>query len=137
MFFKISVLKHHFLWVPPVAASAIRNISVYKSLLHLLIVNHKSLLLSYYHLSIIREASSRLLWLKIWKAYNNSFQQRLESLRYKTSLAITGAINGSPTKKLYQELELKPLQNRQWFWKLCVFYKIFTSPKIFNSFKKL
>ena len=26
------------------------------------------------------------------KAYNNSFQQRLESLQYKASLAITGAL---------------------------------------------
>ena len=44
------------------------------------------------------------------KAYNNSFQQRLESLQYKPSLAITGAIEGSPTKKLYQELGLESHQ---------------------------
>ena len=36
------------------------------------------------------------------KAYNNSFQQGLESLQYKASLAITGAIEGSCTEKLYQ-----------------------------------
>ena len=38
------------------------------------------------------------------KAYNNSFQQRLESPRYKVSLAITGAIKGSSTERLHQEL---------------------------------
>ena len=40
------------------------------------------------------------------KAYNNSSQQRLESLQYKVSLAITGAIKGTSTEKLYQELGL-------------------------------
>ena len=55
-------------------------------------------------------------------AYNNSFQQRLESLHYKTSLAITGAINYS-TERLYHELGLESLQNRRWFRKLSVFYK--------------
>ena len=45
------------------------------------------------------------------KAHNNSFQQRLESLQWKTSLAITGAIKGSSTKKLYQKLGLESLQN--------------------------
>ena len=48
------------------------------------------------------------------KAYNNSFQQRLESLQYKPSLGMTGAIKGS-TEKLYQELGLESLQNRRWF----------------------
>ena len=57
-------------------------------------------------------------------AYNNFFQQRLESLQYKASLAITGAIKGSSTEKLYQELGLESLQNRRWFRKLCAFYKI-------------
>ena len=36
------------------------------------------------------------------KAYNNSFQQRLESLQCKASLIITGAIKGSFTEKLYE-----------------------------------
>ena len=47
------------------------------------------------------------------KAYNNSFQQRLESLQCKVLLAITGAIKGSSTERLYQELGLEPLQNRR------------------------
>ena len=58
------------------------------------------------------------------KAYDNSFQQRLESLQYKASLAITGTIKGSSTERLYQELGLESLQNRWWFQKLSVFYKI-------------
>ena len=35
------------------------------------------------------------------KTCNNSFQQRLESLEYKASLAITGAIKGSCTKEAW------------------------------------
>ena len=56
------------------------------------------------------------------KTCNNSFQQILESLQYKASLA--GAIKGSFTEKLYQELGLESLRNRRWFRKFCVFYKI-------------
>lgn len=51
------------------------------------------------------------------KADNNSSQQRFESLQHKASLVITGSIKGFSTEKLYQELELKSLQNRQWFQK--------------------
>ena len=58
------------------------------------------------------------------KAYNKSFQQGLEFLQYKASLAITGAIKGSSAKRLYQELGLESFQNRQGFRKLSVFYKI-------------
>ena len=39
------------------------------------------------------------------KTYTNSFQQRLEFLQYKVSLAIAGAIKGSSTK-VYQWLGL-------------------------------
>ena len=45
------------------------------------------------------------------KAYNNSFQQRLESLQYKASSAIAGAIKGSSVE-VYHELGLESLQNR-------------------------
>ena len=34
------------------------------------------------------------------------------------------AIKGSSNEKLYQELGLESLQNREWFRKLSVFYKI-------------
>ena len=56
------------------------------------------------------------------KAYDNSFQQRLESLQYKASLAITGAIKDSSAEKFYQELGLESLQNRRWYRKLCFLY---------------
>ena len=39
------------------------------------------------------------------KTYTNSFQQRLEFLQYKVSLAIAGAIKGFSTK-VYQWLGL-------------------------------
>ena len=46
------------------------------------------------------------------QAYKNSFQRRLESFRYKASLAITDSIKSSSTEKLYQELGLEALPNR-------------------------
>ena len=52
-----------------------------------------------------------------------SFQQRLESLQYKALLALAGAIKSS-IEKLFQELGLKSLQNKRWFRKLFIFYKI-------------
>ena len=39
-------------------------------------------------------------------------------------MAITGAITGTSTEKIYQELGLKSLKSRRWFRKLCHFYKI-------------
>ena len=41
-----------------------------------------------------------------------------------TFLAITGAIRGTSSEKLYQELGLESLKSRRWFRKLCHFYKI-------------
>ena len=55
--------------------------------------------------------------------YNSSFHQKLESIQYNTALAITGAIRGSSGEKLYQELGLESLKQRQWFRKLCYFFK--------------
>ena len=40
------------------------------------------------------------------------------------SLVITGVVKVSSTKKLYQELGLESLPNRQSFRKLYIFYKI-------------
>ena len=57
------------------------------------------------------------------KTYNNSFQQRLQSLQCNASSAITGVVKGSSTK-VYQWLGLESLQNRWCFQKLCVIYKI-------------
>ena len=40
-------------------------------------------------------------------------------------MAITGAIRGTSTEKINQELGLESLKSRRWFGKLCHFYKIF------------
>ena len=52
------------------------------------------------------------------QAYNSAFQ-------YNACLAITSAIRGTSTEKIYQELGLKSLKSRRSFRKLCHFYKIF------------
>ena len=57
------------------------------------------------------------------QAFNNSFHQRLESIQYNATLAITGAIRGTSKEKLYQELGFESLQSGRWFRKLSS-YKI-------------
>ena len=52
------------------------------------------------------------------RAFNESFQNKLESVQYNATLAITGAIRGSSRKKLYQELGLVSLKSRRWYRKL-------------------
>ena len=69
------------------------------------------------------------------QAYNVSFHQKLESIQYNSALAITGAIRGTSTEKLYNELGLETLEKKRWYRKLCCFYKVYKShsPKyIFN-----
>ena len=52
------------------------------------------------------------------------FHQKLESIQYKSALAITGAIRGISAEKLYNELDLETLQKTRWCSKLCCFYKV-------------
>ena len=59
------------------------------------------------------------------KAFNASFHQKVESIRYNTCLAITGAIRGSSRDKIYEKLCLESLQHRQWYRKLCCFYELY------------
>ena len=59
------------------------------------------------------------------KAFNESFHEKLESLQYNAALAITGAIKGSSTVKLYEELGLESLKSRRWYRKMSLFYKVF------------
>ena len=59
------------------------------------------------------------------KAFNASFQQKVESIRYNTCLAITGAIRGSSRDKIYEKLGLESIQHRQWYRKLCYFYELY------------
>ena len=59
------------------------------------------------------------------QGYNMSFDHKLESIQYNACLAITGAIQGTSKKKIYQELGLESLQLRRWYRKLGMFYKIY------------
>ena len=45
------------------------------------------------------------------KAFNESFHAKLESLQHNATLAITGSIRGSSTKKIYGELGLGSLKS--------------------------
>ena len=58
---------------------------------------------------------------------NVSFHQKLESIQYNSVLAIMGAIRGTSTEKLYNELGLETLEKRRWYRKLCCFYKVYKS----------
>ena len=46
------------------------------------------------------------------QSYNNIFHQKMESMQYNAVMAITGAIVGSSREKIYQELGLESLQQR-------------------------
>ena len=53
---------------------------------------------------------------------NESFCEKLESVQYKATLAITGAMQGNSRDKLYQELGLESLKSRRWYKRLsCLF----------------
>ena len=56
--------------------------------------------------------------------FNNSFQNKIESIQYNACLAITGAIRGTSKERLYEELGLESLQDRRWYSRLCYLYKI-------------
>ena len=56
------------------------------------------------------------------KAFNESFHAKLESLQYNATLAITGAIRGSSSEKVYEELGLETLKSRRWYRKLSLLY---------------
>ena len=61
------------------------------------------------------------------KAFNESFHAKLESLQHNATLAITGAIKGSSTEKLYEELGLESLKSRRWYRKMSFLYKVLKS----------
>ena len=46
--------------------------------------------------------------------HNASFTDKIESIQYNASLAITGAIRGTSKEKSYQELGLEFLSSRRW-----------------------
>ena len=55
---------------------------------------------------------------------NASFMQKLESIPYNTSLAITGCVRGTSRDKLYSEIGLESLVDRRFYGKFIAFYKI-------------
>ena len=59
------------------------------------------------------------------RAFNESFHKNLESIQYNAAIAITGAIRGTSSEKIFQELGLESLKSRRWLRKLCLFYNIF------------
>ena len=56
------------------------------------------------------------------KIFNESWHRKLDMAQYNAALAITGAIRGTDTEKLYQELGLEPLRNRRKLRRLSLFY---------------
>ena len=58
------------------------------------------------------------------KAFNESFHAKLESLQYNATLAITGAIRGSSTEKMYEELGLESLKSRHWYREMSFLNKV-------------
>ena len=57
-------------------------------------------------------------------AFNESFQNKSETVQYNATLATVGAIKSSSREKLYQELHLEWLKSRQWYRNLCLFFKL-------------
>ena len=45
---------------------------------------------------------------------NSRFSDKIETVKYNTALAITGAIRRTSKEKLYQELEIESLKERKW-----------------------
>ena len=70
------------------------------------------------------------------QTFNESFHQRIESIQYNAAIAITGAIRGTSSEKLYQELGLESLRSRRWLRKLCLFYKIYKNKSEFLFYSK-
>ena len=60
--------------------------------------------------------------------FNNSFDERLGSIDYNESLAITGAIRVISREKLYQELGFKSLREQRQYRKLSLFFKVIKRP---------
>ena len=55
---------------------------------------------------------------------NESFCEKIESVQYRATLAITGAIQGTSRDKLYHELGLESLKSRRWYKRLSCMFKI-------------
>ena len=60
-----------------------------------------------------------------YQIYNTTFNQKLESIKYNATLAITGTIRRTYKEKLYNKLGLDTLEKRRLYRKPCCFLKIF------------
>ena len=58
------------------------------------------------------------------QSFNNSFQNKFESIQYNACLAITGATRGTSKERLCKELTPQSPQHRRWYRRLCCLYKI-------------
>ena len=58
------------------------------------------------------------------KAINELFHNKLESLQYNATLAKAGAITGSYTEKIYEELGLESFKSRRSYRKMSFLYKV-------------
>ena len=56
--------------------------------------------------------------------HNSSFCGKLESVQYKATLVLTGAIQGTSFEKIFQELGLESIKSRRQFKRLCCMFKI-------------
>ena len=54
----------------------------------------------------------------------NLVVKKIESLQYKATLVITGAIQSTSRDKIYQELGLESLKSRRWYKRLACMFKI-------------
>ena len=55
---------------------------------------------------------------------NANFMQKLESVQYNASLAITGCFRSTSSDRLHSELGLESLADRKFYRRFIVFYKI-------------
>ena len=64
------------------------------------------------------------------------FNDKLESIQYNACLAITGAIMGTLTEKIYQELCLESLKFRRLFGIFVIFirYSMINPPLIYLTY---
>ena len=58
------------------------------------------------------------------KPSNDNFQDKMEKVQYRDSLAITGRIQGTSRQRLYDEIGLHSLVKSHWRNKLVFLYKI-------------
>ena len=54
------------------------------------------------------------------RAFNESFHKNLEPLQCNAAIVITGAIRGTSSEKLFQELGFESLKSRRWLRKLFI-----------------